>query len=164
MANQEAEAEEIEGLQARVQAELREPGPTLSAFRKPDKYHIGEDVELFSRRIAVWFDVVGLKGALQKRAALLLNLSENAFRIAEPLTLETQGTEDEQFGNWIGELRKLFEKNQSPVERRFHFTRRIQMSDESVDSFTLGMREIAAKCQFLPAELQSRLIDHLLMA
>ena len=49
MANQEAEAEEIEGVQARVQAELWEPGPTLSAFRKPDKYHVGEDFALFSR-------------------------------------------------------------------------------------------------------------------
>ena len=144
MANQQAEAEEIEG----VQAELREPGQTLSAFHKPDKYHVGEDFALFSRRIALHFDVVCLKGARQKRAALLLNLSENAFRIAEPLTLETQDTEDEQFENWIGELQKLFEKNQSPVERRFHFTRRVQISDESVDSFASGLREIAAKAWF----------------
>ena len=100
----------------------------------------------------MYFDVVGLKGAQQKRAALLVNLSENAFRIAEPLTLETQDTEDEQFGNWIGELQKLVEKNQSPVERRCHFTRGVQ-------SFTSGLREIAAKCRFLPAELQSRLSD-----
>ena len=77
----------------------------------------------------------------------------------EPLTLEPQDTEDEQFGTWIGELRKFFEKTQSPVERRFHFTRRVQISDESIDSFRSGLLEIAAKFQFLPAELQSRLID-----
>ena len=45
------------------------------------------------------------------------------------------------------------------MERRFLFTRRVQISDKSVDSFASGLREIAAKCQFLPAELQSRLVD-----
>ncbi len=71
----------------------------------------------------------------------------------------SDGNEDVTFKCSISELQKLFEKSQSPVERRFNFAMRVKIPDESIDTFSSSLREIAAKCQFSTYELQSRLID-----
>ena len=54
---------------------------------------------MFSRRIGLYFDVIGLKEVKPKRAAFLLNLSENAFRVAEPIFLINEGDEEENLIN-----------------------------------------------------------------
>ena len=126
-------------------------------FRKPDKYGIGGDFDLYVRRLNLYFEGVGLADPKRKRLALLFNLKEDAFRVAEPVKLE------EDYERWIKELKLLFDKNVTPTERRFDLHQRKQCEGETVDAYAVALRELGAKCEFEGSEYNNRVIDQFIV-
>ena len=55
------------------------------------------------------------------RLALLFNLSEDAFRLAEPVEF---GKGENAYKDWIKKLKTLLERNQTATEKRYNFHRR----------------------------------------
>ena len=60
-------------------------GNIQSIFRRPDKFKLGDDFDLFWRKTILYFEAIDLKEDKKKRLAILFNLNEDAFRIAEPM-------------------------------------------------------------------------------
>ena len=52
-------------------------------FRKPEKYKLGDDFPLFIRKMDLFFAAMEVKNKTRKRVSILLNMSEDSFRIAE---------------------------------------------------------------------------------
>ena len=90
----------------------------------------------------------------------LANLSEDAFRLAEPVEF---GEGENAYKDWIKKLTSLFERNQTDTEKRYNFHRREQEPGESVDSCAVSLREAGAKCGFLGDEYSSRLVDQFIL-
>eukprot|EP00794_Sanderia_malayensis_P006720 gene6720-7480_t len=126
-----------------------------SIFRRPEKFKMGEDFDLFWRKTLLYFEAIDLKEDKKKRLALLFNLSEDAFRIAEPLWRDN----DESFQAWGQILSQKFEKNVTVTEKRYNFARRVQDPGECVDSFAVSLRKQAAKCNFQGEEFENRVLD-----
>ena len=126
-------------------------------FRKPDKFKTGDDFQLFTKRMDLFFAAADVRSTVQKRVSILLNLSEDCFRIAESVSLDDES--EEGFKAYMEKLILLFERNQNPVERRFNFSRRVQLPGESVDNFAIALRELASKCSFSINEVNGRLND-----
>ncbi len=116
---------------------------SLSLFRRPDKFKIGEDFDLFVKKCNLYFEAVELGDIKKRRLALLFNLSEDAFRLAEPVEF---GEGENAYKDWIVKLKVLFERNQTATEKRYNFHRREQEPGESVDSYAVSLREAGAKC------------------
>ena len=57
----------------------------LTLFRRPDKYHIGEDFDSFVEKLRLSFEAVDLTCPKKRRLALLSKLREEEFRIAESI-------------------------------------------------------------------------------
>ena len=99
-------------------------------FRRPEKYRIGEDFDLFFRKSVVYFDAIDLTDERKKRLALLFNLSEDAFRLAEGVPLpECQNS----FDAWGKEIATRFEKikrqlrGDIPLVREFNCQEKLWM-------------------------------------
>ncbi len=60
---------------------------SLLLFRRPEKYKIGDDFDLLIKKCKLYFEALELKDEKKQRLALLFNLSENAFRLAELIDL-----------------------------------------------------------------------------
>ena len=129
-------------------------------FRRPDKFKIGEDFDLFVKKCNLYFEAVELGDIKKRRLALLFNLSEDAFRLAEPVEF---GEGENAYKDWIVKLKVLFERNQTATEKRYNFHRREQEPGESVDSYAVSLREAGAKCGFLGDEYSSRLVDQFIL-
>ena len=86
---------------------------SLALFRRPDKFKIGEDFDLFIKESNLYFEVVELKDVNKQRFALLFNLSEDAFRLAEPVEF---GEGANAYKDWFEKLKVLFERNQTATE------------------------------------------------
>ena len=145
------------------QAVAADPGSdrlNYSLFRRPDKYKIGEDFGLFVKKCDLYFEAVDLKNDKKRRLALLFNLTEDAFRLAESVEF-VEGAD--AYENWIKRLKSLFERNQTATEKRYNFHRREQQPGESVNSYALSLREAGAKCGFTGEEYSSRLIDQFIL-
>ena len=87
----------------------------LSLFRGPDKFKIDEDFDLFVKKCNLYFEAVELEDVKKRRLALLFNLSEDAFRLAEPVEF-SEG--ENAYKDWIKKLTSLFERNQTDTEKR----------------------------------------------
>ncbi|CAB4041792.1 Hypothetical predicted protein [Paramuricea clavata] len=133
---------------------------SLSLFRRPDKFKIGEDFDLFIKKCNLYFEAVELEDVKKRRFALLFNLSEDAFRLAEPVEF---GEGENAYKDWIGKLKSLFERNQTATEKRYNFHRREQEPGESVDSYAVSLREAGARCGFHGDEYSSRLVDQFIL-
>ena len=134
---------------------------SLSLFRRPDKFKIGEDFDLFVKKCNLYFEAVELENVKKRRLALLFNLSEDAFCLAEPVEF-SEG--ENAYKDWIRKLTSLFERNQTDTEKRYNFHRREQEPGESVDSYAVSLREAGAKCGFLVGdEYSSRLVDQFIL-
>ena len=83
---------------------------SLTLFRRPDKFKIGEDFDIFIKKSNLYFEAVELKDVSKRRFALLFNLSKDAFRLAEPVEF---GEGENAYKDWIGKLKVLFERNQT---------------------------------------------------
>ena len=70
-----------------AQVPLEQHRSPLTLFRRPDKYKIGDDFDLFVKKSNLYFEAVELNDEKKKRLALLFNLSEDAFRLAESIDL-----------------------------------------------------------------------------
>ena len=105
----------------------------------------------------LFFAAMEVKNNTQKRVSILLNMSEDSFRIAE--SVEIGGDSEEDYNTYIRKLVTLFERNQNPVGRRFNFTKRLQLPGETVDNFALALRELSSKCSFTADEVNGRLND-----
>ena len=81
---------------------------SLTLFRRPEKYNIGEDFDLFVKKSNLYFEAVELKDGKKQRLALLFNLSEDAFRLAESVEF-AEG--DNAYETWVKQLKSLFERN-----------------------------------------------------
>ena len=133
---------------------------TLSLFRRPEKYNIGDDFDLFVKKSNLYFEAVELKDWKKQRLALLFNLSEDAFRLAESVEF-TEG--ENAYETWVKQLKSLFERNQTLTEKRHNFHRRTQEPGETVDSFAVALREFGAKCGFQGDEYTNRLVDQFIL-
>ena len=133
---------------------------SLTLFRRPYKFKIGEDFDIFIKKSNLYFEAVELKDVRKRRFALLFNLSEDAFRLAEPVEF---GEGENAYKDWIGKFKVLFERNQTATEKRYNFHRREQQPDESVDSYAVSLREAGAKCGFRGDEYSSRLVDQFIL-
>ena len=91
--------------------------------------------------------------------SILLNLSEDSFRIAEPIDITTTGDSAANYTSYIEKLIAVYEKNQNPVEHRFNFAKRTQLTGETVDHFASALRELASKCSFRDDEVYGTLND-----
>lgn len=69
---------------------------------------------------------------------IVINLSEDAFRLAEPVE---SGEGENAYKDWIKNLASLLERNQTDTEKRYNFHRREQAPGESVDSYMLCLWE-----------------------
>ena len=68
---------------------------SLTLFRRPEKFKIGEDFDLFIKKSNLYFKAVELEDVKKRRLALLFSLSEDAFRSAEPVEFgEGENRED----------------------------------------------------------------------
>ena len=74
---------------------------TLLPFRKPEKYKLGDDFQLFIRKMDLFFLAAAVKDNTQKRVSILLNLSEDSFRIAEPIDITTTGDSEANYKAYI---------------------------------------------------------------
>ena len=129
----------------------------LWLIRRPDKFKIGDDFDLFVKKCALYFEAVELQNDKKRRLALLSNLTEDAFRLAEPVGF-VEG--EDAYLNWVNKLLKpLFERNQTATEKRYDFHRREQQPGESVNSYALSLREAGEKCGFSGDEYSGRLVD-----
>ena len=133
---------------------------SFALFRRPDKYHIGEDFDLFVKKLCLYFEAVEVTDTKKRRLALLFNLSENAFRLAE--SIEFPDNED-AWKEWVSQLKSLFDRNQTLTEKRYNFNRRVQETGESVDSYAVALKEFAAKCEFQGEEYKHRLVDQFIL-
>ena len=116
-----------------------------SFFRRPDKFRIGEDFVLFIKKLNLYFEAVELNDVQKRRLALLFNLGENAFRLAESVELGEQET----WTGFVNRLTVLFERNQTDTAKRYDFNRRIQGKGETVDSFAVALRELVLNVDLL---------------
>ena len=132
---------------------------SYALFRRPDKYRIGEDFMLFVRKLNLYFEAVELIDLKKRRLALLFNLSEDAFRLAESIDFP----EEDSWNEFINKLKVLFERNQTDTEKRYNFNRRVQEPGETVDSFAVALREFGSKCGFTGAEYSHRIVDQFIL-
>ena len=114
---------------------------------------------LFTRKLNLYFEAVGLTDTKQKSFALLFNLSEDAFRLAESIALP----ESNDWNEFLDCLKALFERNQTDTERRYSFHKRVQEVGESVDSFAINLCELGSKCGFRVEEYNHRLVDQFIL-
>ena len=133
---------------------------SFSIFRRPDRFRIGEDFDLFVKKLSLYFEAIELEDTKKRKLALLFNLSEDAFRLAESVPFPD---EDDAWHQWINALRSLFERNQTLTEKRYNFSKRVQEPGESVDSYAVSLREFGAKCGFQGEEYSNRLIDQFIL-
>ena len=66
---------------------------SFALLRRPDKYHICEDFDLFVKKLCLYFEAVDVIDTKRRRFALLFNLSENAFRLAESIDFPDKSAE-----------------------------------------------------------------------
>ena len=108
----------------------------------------------------LYFDAIDITDERKKRLALLFNLSEDAFRLAEAVPL-TDG--ESPFDTCGKEIATLFKKNPTATERRYTFSKRMQLPGETVDACSVSLRELAAKCDFHGSEYDSHLLDQFIL-
>ena len=82
----------------------------------PDKFKIGDDFDLFIKKLELYFEAVELVDEKKRRFALLFNLNEDAFRLAESVEFVEEA---DAYKNWLKKLKLLFERNQTPTEKRY---------------------------------------------
>ena len=114
---------------------------------------------LFTRKLNLYFEAVGLTDTKQKRFALLFNLSEDAFLLAESIAVP----ESNDWIEFLDCLKALFERNQTDTEKRYSFQKRVQEVGESVDSFAINLCELGSKCGFRGEEYNHRLVDQFIL-
>ena len=110
--------------------------------------------------IDLYFDAVDITDERKKRLALLFNLSEDAFRRAEAVSL-TDG--ESPFDTCGKEIATRFKKSPTGTERRYTFSKRMQLPGETVDACSVSLRELAAKCDFHGSEYDNHLLDQFIL-
>ena len=131
-----------------------------SIFRRPEKFQLGDDFDLFWRKTLLYYEAIDLKEDKKKRLAWLFNLTEDAFRVAESINMQDG---DGGFEAWGKVLSQKFEKNTTVTEKRYNFAKRVQDPGESVDNFAISLREHAEKCNFQGEEFDNRLLDQFIL-
>ena len=131
-----------------------------SLFRRPEKYKIGDDFDLFVKKLELYFEAVELTDEKKRRFASLFNLSEDAFRLAESVEF-TEG--DNAYKTWTERLKVLFERSQTATEKRYNFHQHVQHPGESVNVCALALREAGAKCGFSGDEYANKLVDQFIL-
>ena len=63
------------------------------------------------------------------------------------------------FDAWGEEIATRFEKNQTATERRYTFSKRIQLPGETVEVYSVSLRALAAKCNFQGSDYNNRVLD-----
>ena len=109
MANQGQQAGQQDGAGAEVgQEQVAVAGQghdnsrfTFSIFRRPDKFKIGEDFDLFVKKLSLYFEAIELEDTKKRKLALLFNLSEDAFRLAESVPFPDG---EDAWHQWINAL------------------------------------------------------------
>ncbi|CAB4008034.1 PREDICTED: uncharacterized protein LOC109418593 [Paramuricea clavata] len=154
--------------------EVVQPGNTdgnklfHSSLRRPDKFKIGDDFDLFIKKLELYFEAVELVDEKKRRFALLFNLNEDAFCLAESVEF-IEGAD--AYKNWLKKLKLLFERNQTPTEKRYNGVeagakcgfRGDEYASRLVDQFILGLRDRTTQSKLLQ-EPPSNLDDALLIA
>ncbi|CAB4044153.1 Hypothetical predicted protein, partial [Paramuricea clavata] len=102
---------------------------------------------------------VELEDVKKRRFALLFNLSEDAFRLAEPVEF---GEGENAYKDWIVKLNRYL-KGIRLLRKRYNFHRREQEPGESVDSYAVSLREAGARCGFHGDEYSSRLVNQFIL-
>ena len=69
----------------------------------------------FVKKTKLYFEAVELNDEKKQRFALLFNLNEDSFRLAESVEF---GEGVDGYKNWIKKLKSLFERNQTSTEKR----------------------------------------------
>ena len=146
---------------AAPEAAHEESRTSFGLFRRPEKFKIGEDFDLFARKINLYFEAVEVTDERKKRLAFLFNLNEDAFRLAEGLAFPEEG--ERRYEQWVDELRILFERNETLTEKRYNCHKRMQAVGETVDSFAIGLHEYGAKCGFQGNEYNNRMVDQFIL-
>ena len=77
---------------------------SYSLFRRPEKYKIGDDFDLLVKKLELYFEAVELTDEKKRKFALLFNLSEDAFRLAESVEF-TEG--DNACKAWTERLKSV---------------------------------------------------------
>ncbi len=105
-------------------------------FMRQEKFQISEDFDLFARKIDLYFEAVEITDEKKRQLALLFNLNEDAFRLAEGVSFLAE--DDRKYKLWLNELKILFERNETLTEKKYNFHKRTQAVGETVDSFVIG--------------------------
>ena len=159
MANPEGEGDAGAGANA-VSVGTDQARLSYFLFRRPDKYRIGEDFNLFVKKLNLYFEAVELEDQKKRRLTLLFSLSDDAFRLAESVDFPDG---DNGYVEWTNQLKVLFERNQTQTEKRYSFNRRVQEPGASVDSYAVALREFGSKCGFKGDEYTNRLVDQFIL-
>ena len=77
----------------------------------------------FVKKTKLYFEAVELNDEKKQRFALLFNLNEDAFRLAESVEF-VKGVD--AYKNWIKKFKSLLKRNQTSTEKRYNFHRREQ--------------------------------------
>ena len=91
----------------------------------------------------------------RKAALLRASLGVEGYRVYSSLVTDTK----EGFDDAVTHLVAHFEHKPSAIFERAQFTRRVQISSESVAQFVAELREMAAKCGFEGDQLEERVCD-----
>ena len=81
--------------------------------RKPEKFKTLDDFQLFIKRIDLFFATADALITVQKRDSILLNLSEDCFRIADSVNFDEES--EHGYKACIEKLELLAERNRKPV-------------------------------------------------
>ena len=117
MANPEGEGDTGAGANA-VAAGTDQARLSYSLFCRPDTHRIGEDFNLFVKKLNLYFEAVELKDQKKQRLMLSLSLSDDAFRLAKSVDFPDG---DNSYVEWTNQLKVLFERNQTQTEKRYSF-------------------------------------------
>ena len=130
-----------------------------SLFRRPDKFRIGKEFALITKKFNLYFEAVERSDVEKRRLALLFSLSENHFCLAESIEFG----EEETWTGFINRLTILFERYHTDTAKRYDFNQRIQEKGETVDSFAVALREFDSKCGLIGDEYSHRLVDQYIL-
>ena len=105
-------------------------------FRRPDKFKIGDEFDLFIKKLELYCEAVELADEKKRRFALLFNLKEDAFRLAESVEFIEEA---DAYKNWFKKLKLLFERKQTPTVKRYEEREHVQHPGESFNSYAVEL-------------------------
>ena len=98
-----------------------------------------EYFDLFAKKLSLYHDAVELQDKIKRRLALLFNLQEDAFRLAEQVVFPDSAN---PWNDWILQLKSLFERTQTMNEKRYNSNHRTQEPGESPDTYSVSLKNL----------------------